>query len=248
MHQRYIAALVLAACCIPASAADIVVSAASSLSNAFKEISQRYEAEHPGSKVLLNMGASGALLQQLSKGAPADVFASADEETMDAAVAQGLVAAAERHDFARNTLVLVVPADSKLTLAQPSDLARPEVKRVAVGQPASVPAGRYTRHALEGRKLWPAVEAKAIYTQNVRQALDYVARGEVDAGFVYATDAAIVPNKVKLVFALATDTPIAYPIATVRASANAAEARRFVAFVLSKPSQEILARLGFGKP
>jgi molybdate transport system substrate-binding protein len=112
-----------------------------------------------------------------------------------------LVNSADRKDFARNALVLIVPADSKLKLQQLSDLQQPAIKHVALGVPASVPVGRYAKHALENARLWPAVEAKAINTQNVRQSLDYVARGEVEAGFVYQTDAAIMPDKVKVAFA-----------------------------------------------
>jgi molybdate transport system substrate-binding protein len=231
-----------------ASAADLVVSAASSLTNAFNDIARGYEAKHPGAKVLLNYGASGALLQQIAKGAPADVFASADQETMDRAVAQNLVLSADRRNFVQNALVVVVPMDAKARVVQLSDLSAAPVARIAIGMPASVPVGRYTKHALEAAKLWPAVEPKAIYTQNVRQSLDYVARGEVDAGFVYATDAAIMKDKVKVAFRVPLDLPIAYPIARTRVGANAAEAQRFVDYVLSPAGQAILAKYGFLKP
>ena len=228
--------------------ADLTVSAASSLTNAFREIAQGYEAQHPGSKVALNFGASGALLQQLSKGAPVDLFACADQETMDTAVRQGLVKAADRRDFVRNTLVLIVPADSTSQLTRLADLAQPGVKRIAIGIPASVPVGRYTKHALEAARLWAAVAPKAINTQNVRQSLDYVARGEVDAGFVYATDAALMKDKVRVAFEVPLDIAISYPIARTAGAANAAEAERFVSYVLSPAGQAVLARLGFRKP
>lgn len=231
-----------------APAADLTVSAASSLSNAFREIAVRYESTYPGATLALNFGASGALLQQIAKGAPADVFASADQETMDMAEKQGLVKAAERHDFASNVLVVVVPNGAAVEPKRLADLAQAGVKRVAIGAPASVPAGRYARQALESAGQWPQCENKAIYTQNVRQSLDYVARGEVDAGFVYATDAARMKDKVKVAFTVALDTPIRYPIAPVAASAKADEARRFVDFVRSPRGQAILAQYGFGKP
>jgi molybdate transport system substrate-binding protein len=198
--------------------------------------------------VALNFGASGALLQQLAKGAPVDVFASADQETMDMAQQQGLVRAAGRRDFVRNTLVLVVPSDSSAPIRSLDDLTQSNVKRVAIGIPASVPVGRYSKHALEAKGLWSKVEAKAINTQNVRQSLDYVARGEVDAGFVYATDAAVMKDKVKVAFEVPLDIAIRYPIARTAASTNAAEAERFIGYVLSPAGQAVLGKFGFRKP
>jgi molybdate transport system substrate-binding protein len=246
--KRFFAAAALFCAGGASFAADLTVSAASSLTNAFREIVQAYEAHNPGSKVALNFGASGALLQQLSKGAPVDVFASADQETMESAIQQGLVKAADRRDFLHNTLVLIVPADSTSQVTRLADLAQPGIKRIAIGVPASVPVGRYTRHALEAARLWTALEPKAINTQNVRQSLDYVARGEVDAGFVYATDAALMKDKVRVAFEVPLDTAISYPIARTAGAANAAEAERFVSYVLSPAGQAVLARFGFRKP
>ena len=246
--QRTLVACFLAGVAGAAMAGDLVVSAASSLTNAFKDIAQSYEAQHPGSKVLLNFGASGALLQQMAKGAPVDVFASADQETMDAAQQQGLVRAADRPDFVRNALVVIAPIDAKAPPAALKDLAAPGVARVALALPASVPVGRYGKHALEAAGLWAAVQSKLINTTNVRQSLDYVARGEVDAGFVYATDAALMKDKVKTAFAVPLDRAILYPIARTAASGNAAEAAAFIAYVRSPAGQAILARYGFLKP
>jgi len=229
-------------------AGEITVSAAASLTNAFKEIAHGFEAQNPGSKINFNFAASGALLQQIAKGAPVDVFASADQKTMDSAVKQKLVNSADRKDFARNALVLITPADSKLKLQQLSDLQQASIKHVAIGVPASVPVGRYAKRALENARLWPAVEAKAINTQNVRQSLDYVARGEVEAGFVYQTDAAIMPDKVKIAFSVPLDEVISYPVARTAASSNAAEAQRFVNYLLSPAAQAVLGRYGFHKP
>jgi len=231
-----------------AQAGDLHVSAAASLSNAFTDIARSYEARHPDANVLLNFGASGALLQQMAKGAPADVFASADVETMDAAAKQNLIANGERRNFARNSLVVIVPRDSRLAIKRLQDLAQPAVQKLAIGNPASVPAGRYTQHALAAARLWQPLAGKAINTQNVRQSLDYVARGEVDAGFVYGTDAALMPNKVMVAFMVPLDVAIDYPIARTAAAADAAEAKRFVDFVLSPAGQAVLARYGFLKP
>lgn len=248
LMKHLLPALVVTVASGLAYAGDLTVSAAASLTNAFKDVAQKYEAQHAGTKVLLNFGASGALLQQMAKGAPVDVFASADQETMDMAEKQGLVAATERRNFVRNTLVLVVPNDSKLPIKRLEDLGQATVQKVAIGNPASVPVGRYTQHALDAVKLWPTVSAKAIHTQNVRQSLDYVARGEVDAGFVYATDATVMKDTVKVAFEVPLDIAISYPIAATVGSANAEEAKRFVAYVLSPAGQAILATYGFQKP
>ena len=231
-----------------ASAADLTVSAASSLTNAFKELAPAFEAQNPGTKLLLNFAASDTLLAQISKGAPVDVFASADQETMDKAEQQKLLTAGSRRNFVSNALVLVTPLEGGLPLKTLADLQKPDVKRIALGKPEGVPAGRYAKRALVAAKLWSVLEPKAIYAQNVRQALDYVARGEVDAGFVYATDAAVQRDKVKALFSIPTETPITYPIAAVTTGPNADAARKFIDYVMSPASQAVLARHGFLKP
>ncbi len=241
-------AALLALSSTAAHAADLTVSAAASLTNAFRELAPAFEAQNPGTKLLFNFGASDALLAQIAKGAPADVFASADQESMDRADAQKLLVAGTRRNFAANSLVMIVPSDSTLALATPADLQKPAVRRVAIGKPAGVPVGRYTQGALEAAGLWAAVEPKAIMAQSVRQALDYVARGEVEAGFVYATDASILKDRVKVVATLPTRTPIAYPVAAVAGSPNPGGARRFLDFIGGPAAQTVLTRHGFGKP
>ena len=241
-------ALVLALPALPAFAADLTVSAAASLGNAFKELALGFEAQHPGHRVLLNFGASDALLAQISKGAPVDVFASADQETMDRAEAQKALVPGTRHNFVGNRLVLVTPAVGTSVVRTLADLPLPAVQRVALGKPEGVPAGRYAKGALEAAKLWAAVAPKAVYASSVRQALDYVARGEVDAGFVYATDAAAQPDKVRVLSVVPTEMPIRYPIAAVAGGGNVNMARQFIDFVRSSAGQAVLARHGFQKP
>ncbi|MCF3551523.1 molybdate ABC transporter substrate-binding protein [Stenotrophomonas maltophilia] len=233
---------------VPAWAADLTVSAASSLTESFRELGAAYENTHPGTKVDFNFAASGVLLQQISRGAPVDVFASADETTMDQAQQQNLLATGTRVIFAVNALWVVVPPQAKAPPRMLQDLAGNGVRRIALGNPDSVPVGRYAKGALEAAGLWPLVQGRIITTQNVRQSLDYVARGEVDAGFVYATDAQAMPNRVRRAFAVPVSGRIAYPLAVTSASTQPAEARRFAAFVGSVQGQAILARHGFGKP
>ncbi len=247
MKTALLAALLLATC-QPVLGGEITVSAAASLTNAFKEIARNYEAVNPGAKVALNFGASGALLQQIAKGAPVDVLATADQETMDLADRQHLLNIGERRNFAGNSLVVVVPANAPNNIKRLADLTLPAVKRLAIAIPASVPIGRYAKQALEKSSLWMALEPKTISTQHVRQSLDYVARGEVDAGFVYATDAALMPDKVRVAMTVAVDPPILYPIAVLARAPNGEAAKRFVGYVQSPAAQAVLTKFGFSKP
>lgn len=231
-----------------AAAQQLTVSAAASLNQAFTALAPAFEAAHPGARLQFNFAASGMLLQQIARGAPVDVLATADAHTMNQAQAQGLVAAGQARAFASNSLVLVVPAASRLRPRTLADLAQPAYQRIAIGLPASVPVGRYTQSVLEAAGHWQAVQPKMIGAQNVRQALDYVARGEVDAGFVYATDAALLPDKVQVALRVATPQPVLYPVAPVSASAQPALARQFADWLLTPPAQAVLARHGFGTP
>ena len=131
--------------------------------------------------------------------APVDVLASADQETMDRGVQQRLIDAPTRRNFASNSLVLIEPAKDGVGLKTLQDLTRPTVKRIAVGKLATVPVGRYTKQALDAAKLWTVLEPRFVQADSVRQVLDYVARGEADAGFVYRTDAELMKDKVRIV-------------------------------------------------
>jgi molybdate transport system substrate-binding protein len=248
MRTKFIALAIMAALGSTAQAAEVTVSAAASLTNAFKEIGAAFEKEHAGDKVLFNFAASDPLVQQIAKGAPVDVFASADQDAMDKADSMKLLQAGTRKNFASNSLVLIAPQGGKAPLKAVPDVANAAVARITLGNPASVPVGRYTKAALEHAKLWAAVEPKAIYGTSVRQCLDYVARGEVDAGFVYATDAAIVKDKVNVVATVPTETPVTYPIAVIAAGPQAALGRQFADYVHSPAGQTILAKYGFGRP
>jgi molybdate transport system substrate-binding protein len=244
------AALILLAVVAPAPghAEELLVSAAASLANAFKDIGQAFEAAHPATKVAFNFAASDVLLQQIAEGAPADIFASADPKSMDKAAMEIVIDQATRADFARNVLVLGVPADAKSIPSNLADLKQAAIRRIAISQPATVPVGRYAKAALDQAHLWGDIEDKFIYTQNVRQSLDYAARGEVDAAFLYATDAAIMKEQVRIAFEVPTPSPVVYPIAVVRRTKHPALSRSFLDFVRAKSGQDILEHYGFAKP
>lgn len=232
---------------LPARADDLIVSAAASLTNAFKEIGAEFEKVQLGTKVTFNFAASGPLLQQIENGAPVDVFASADQETVDKAAGKKLIDPASRRNFASNRLVLVQPK-AGTPVKGLAELKADSIKRVGIGNPASVPVGRYTRDVLQSEGLWEPLEPKFILADSVRQVLDYVSRGEVDAGFVYSTDAAIVKDKVSVVSTIATIRPVLYPIAVVASSKAPKVAEQFIGFVAAATGQAILEKYGFGKP
>ncbi|MGC4060810.1 MAG: molybdate ABC transporter substrate-binding protein [Aquabacterium sp.] len=231
--------------CIGASAQEITVSAAASLQNAMREIGAAYQAAHPGSKVNFNFAASGPLLAQIAQGAPVDVFASADLETMDKAQAQKLIKPESRVNFAANELVLISPTAQPASLKSPADLKKPGIAHIAIGAPATVPAGRYAQAVLEAQGLWTELTPKFVFAESVRQALSYVSRAEAEAGFVYRTDALIEKDKVRIDAAVPTSKPVLYPIALTTSSGNAAVASDFVKFVTGAQGQAVLGKFGF---
>lgn len=226
-------------------AKEIIVSAAVSLSDAFKDLAKIYEASHPKDKILFNFGASGSLLQQIAQGAPVDLFASADEVTMDRAEQKGLILSDSRHDFIQNHLVLVTSLHNTLSIHQLADLNQPTIKRIALGQVVTVPAGHYTEQALQAAGLWKTLQNKFIPAQNVRQVLDYVARNEVDVGFVYESDARLLANKVKILYRVPLVKPVQYPVALVKNTQNAEQAKAFMELLSSAKGQEIFQKYGF---
>jgi molybdate transport system substrate-binding protein len=244
-------ALVLGAVASPAAAAEeLTLSVAISMKEAVETLGRRFVQARPGVTLRYNFGASGELARQIEAGAPVDLFVSAAQRQMDELEQQGLIDPATRRVFARNVLVVVKPADSTLDLAKPTDLLAARVKRIVVGDPRMVPVGQYAEESLRALGLWDRVQPKLVFAQNVRQALDYVARGEVDAGFVYATDAAVRPGAVREAFRPAEDTyrPVTYPAAVVKDGRHRATARAFIDLLVGADGQAELRRLGFQPP
>lgn len=223
----------------------LTVSAAVSLKDAFEEIAVLYKGR-TGRDVTFNFGSSGALQKQIETGAPVDVFASAGVAQMDALTKLDLVDSATLGDFARNQLVLIVPADGR-NLASLEELTGSEIKKIAAGNPKTVPAGQYTEQALQKANIADTLRSRMVFGEDVRQVLDYVVRGEVDAGFVYATDAKIAGEKVRLAFTIPEDfhSPIVYPIALVKESKRRDAARQFIELVRGAEGREILKKHGF---
>jgi len=238
----------VAFCCwLPAEsrAAQITVFAAASLTESLRAIATTHE-KQSGDKITFNFGASSTLARQIEEGAPADIFFSADEAKMDALEKQGLILAGSRQSRLSNTLVIVVAAEAGAAIASPKDLATARVKRLALAEPRTVPAGIYAREFLQQQRLWSAVEAKVVPTENVRAALAAVEAGNVEAGIVYKTDAAI-SRKVKVVFEVpAADGPkISYPVALVVNAPQPKAAMTFLSYLTGQEAGAVFARHGF---
>ena len=228
---------------------EIIVSAAASLRNAFLEIGEIYE-KQTGVKPNFNFAASGVLQQQIETGAPVDVFASASQQQMDALQRKGLLLDETRQDFTGNSLVLIVPSGSRLNIKSFQDLADARVRRIAIGNPKTVPAGQYAQDTLTALNLWDTLQPRFIPAENVRQVLDYVSRDEVEAGLVYATDAAIGEDKIRVVAEAPAGTHevITYPIAVLKDSTNRDAAIKFIELTQSGTGKSILAKYGFTDP
>jgi molybdate transport system substrate-binding protein len=226
---------------------ELVISAATSLSDVLGEAAALYQTHHPDVRVLENFGGSGALEQQIRQGAGADLFISAGTREMDALERSGLIRSDTRRVLAGNALALAVPVGRAVGVHDFAGLG--SAHRVAMGAPASVPAGAYALASLRAQGLWARVEPKVVYTNDVRQSLAYVERGEVDAALVYRTDA--LRSRRARIAALApaeTHPPIVYTAAVTSASRNAAAAARFLDFLASPEVAAVFHRYGFLPP
>ena len=245
--RRYAHILVLIACtaCGGGERARVTVAAAASLREVMTELEAAYEKAHPGVEVRTTFGGSGALRQQIEQGAPVDLFVSAAAAPMDALARAGRVDEATRRTFAGNELVLIVPARGGQA-ASFADLAKPEVKRVALGAPASVPAGEYAEEALRAAGVLEAVRAKAVYAQDVRQVLAFVSSGNADAGLVYRTDAAVTARvRIAAAAPAGSHRPIVYPAAVLADGPNPGGARAYFNFLMGPEGRAALRRRGF---
>jgi molybdate transport system substrate-binding protein len=224
---------------------ELTVSVAASLQNTMRDLEPLFEQAHPHTRLSFNFGGSGTLAQQVEQGAPADVFLAAAPKPMDDLAAKGLLLAGTRQDLVRNEVVLIAPKDS-LSLASFDGLRDPAVKLIALGDPASVPAGDYGRQVLRALHLWEAVQGKLVLAKDVRQVLTYVETGEADAGIVYATDARESEKaRVAAVAPAASHAPVVYPVAVLRDSRNAADARLFITFLAGPQARKIFLGHGF---
>lgn len=222
----------------------LTISMAASLKEAMAEVEADYKQLHPEVDFRDNFGSSGTLEMQIEQGAPVDVFLSAAIKPMDALETRGLIASGTQQTLLRGSLVLIAPRDSHLTGFE--GLAAPTIRTIALGDPASVPAGQYGRQTLVSLHLLDKLNAKLVMAKDVRQVLAYVDSGNADAGLVYATDA-LTSNKIRVV-ATAPEwahDPIVYPVAVVKGRPSEAVARQFVDYLVTSAAQAIFKKHGF---
>jgi molybdate transport system substrate-binding protein len=236
--------LVLSQAC-GAPPATLTVSAAASLQDVLAPVGDAYTRRHPRTKIDFNFGGSGALARQIEDGAPVDVFLSASPEPMDRLAARGLLLDTTRRDLLRGEIVLIAPRDR----AEPRSfeaLADPQVKLVALADPASVPAGQYGKQVLDSLGLWSRVQPKLVLAKDVRQVLSYVETANADAGIVYATDARESSTvRVAAVAPESSHSPVVYPVVVLRSTRDAAAARDFVAFLFGPEARALFVAQGF---
>ncbi len=224
---------------------NLLVSAAISLKDSLQELKTTYQRSKPNLNVTYNFGASGALQQQIENGAPVDVFFSAAQKQMDALQQKDLILTDTRRNLLKNRLVLVVPKNSS-GITDFRQLTDSRVKRIAMGEPRSVPAGQYAEETLKNLGILEKLRPKLVLGNNVRQVLSFVESGNADAGIVYTTDTKT-SNKVKVVATAAENlhSPIIYPVAVLKSSKNASAARDYVQFLSSNQGRSVFQKYGF---
>lgn len=226
---------------------ELTVSAALSLKAPMEDIGKAFEKKYPGMRVSFNFAASGALQKQIEAGAPADVFASASTKEIEALAALKLLLPGTRTDFAGNEVVLIAPVKTRHKIRSFSDLGKRETQRIAIGNPASVPAGRYAKESLQHLGLWDIVKDRIVYAEHVRQVMDYVARGEVEAGMVFKTDAVVRSGEVGIIAEAPASShrPAVYSMAVIMNTQKEKTAKDLISLVSSMEGMEILKRYGF---
>ena len=221
----------------------LTVSAAASLTDALKETADVFHDAHPGIKVDFNFGGSGALQQQISQGAPADMFFSASESDFDELIKNGSISEENSVNLLKNELVLVTPADNQ-TVTSFDNIT--QASQIAAGTPESVPAGKYAVETFESMNITEEIEPLLVYAEDVRAVLTYVERGEVDAGLVYRTDA-LTSDSVEIAESAPEEShePIVYPVGMINGSENAEAAETFYEFLQSEEALAIFEDYGF---
>lgn len=251
LFSRILFALVLSCACLSARAGEVLIFAAASLKPALDTIIATPEAKAIGD-IKASYAASSQLARQIEHGAPAALFISADQDWMDYVSTRDLVVPETRANLLGNALVLVAPADSTIMLAIDAgfDLAAALGKdgRLAIGEPNSVPAGKYAKASLESLGAWSSIESRTVSADNVRAALNFVARREVPLGIVYRSDAKS-ESAVRIVdtFPASSHAPIVYPAAVLKGD-NEANARRVLELLQGAPARVVFERYGFDAP
>ncbi|WP_019503783.1 molybdate ABC transporter substrate-binding protein [Pleurocapsa sp. PCC 7319] len=228
---------------------QLTVSAAASLKDVMEEIELLYQQKYPETEIIYNFASSGSLQRQIEQGAPVDIFISAANNKMNALEKQSLILTETRRDLLKNQMVLIAPTNNNknnLKLDNFDDLTTKEINTIALGEPKSVPAGKYAQEVLTSLEIADQVNSKAIYGKDVRQVLNYVATGNVDAGIVYRTDAQVSDNVA--IVATAPETshyPVIYPVAVIKDSDRPELATKLIEFLTTPEAQTVFKEHGF---
>lgn len=224
---------------------SLTISAAASLTDAMEEIKTLYAEAQPNVKLTMNYASSGTLQQQIEQGAPTDVFMSAAPKQMNALEEKDLIIKATRRNLLENKMVLVVSQEAS-NIDEFTDLAEDSINKLAIGTPDSVPAGKYAQEIMQNIAIWDKVQPKLVLAKDVRQVLAYVESGDCEAGIVYETDAKT-SGKVKIA-AYAPEkshSPILYPVAAIKSSKHADEAKEFLNFLNNDKAKKVFEKYGF---
>jgi molybdate transport system substrate-binding protein len=222
----------------------LTVAAAASLQDAAKEIKELYAGKHPEVEITYNFASSGTLQKQIEEGAPADLFISAGKKQMDALAEKDLIVTESRRDLLGNKLVLIAARD--VALEDFDGLTSPSIKRISMGTPETVPAGKYAQETLTSMQLYDRLLPKIVFAKDVRAVLNYVETGNVEAGIVYMSDTYGVDDIVVITTAPEeSHSPIVYPVAIVKGSQNQSAAQAFSEFLSSSEAAAVFTKYGF---
>ena len=227
------------------SSPELILSAAASMQDVLEEIKQLYLQKYADANITFNFGSSGSLQHQIEQGAPIDIFISAAPQQMDSLAAKKLLLDETRQDLVKNQIVLVTPRDNQ-SINDFSDLTKQSTGQIAMGEPSSVPAGKYAQEILTSFDLIDSIKSKAVYGKDVRQVLNYVATGNIEAGIVYRTDT-VNAKRIKVVATapFKAHSPVIYPIAVVKDSRHPKAAKQMLEFLFTYEAQEIFKKYGF---
>jgi molybdate transport system substrate-binding protein len=226
------------------SQVNLTISVAASLQDAAQEIKSAYTGQNPQTTITYNFASSGTLQKQIEEGAPVDLFISAGKKQMDALSEKGLIITDSRKDLLENDLVLIVKDDSNISDFE--GLKNESIKKIGIGTPETVPAGKYAKETLTSLNLWEELQPKMVLAKDVRQVLTYVETGNVDAGLVYRSDAMVGKNiKIAAIAPDSSHKPIVYPVAILNNSQNQEEIKKFADFLFSEQAASIFQKYGF---
>ncbi|QOS99175.1 molybdate ABC transporter substrate-binding protein [Brevibacterium sp. JNUCC-42] len=225
---------------------EIFVSAAASMTDVLQDVKKEYETKHPNVTLTYNFGGSGKLAQQIEQGAPSDLFISASSKDMNSLKEKNLIAEDSLTKLVTNEMVLIAPKESTISVDSFEKITPALVKQFAIGEPSSVPVGRYTEEALTKLGLWEKMKPTMVYAKDVRQVLTYVESGNAELGVVYKSDA-LTSDKIKILATANQEwhSPIVYPAALVKATNHQKEAQEFLTFLTTDFSKSAFEKYGF---